>query len=138
MASIRCASPLSPVNAFRASSRLSATKLRARDVTCLITYESQDIFTTTVTMPDNIGSIVDNVFFLRPVEMHGRLYRHLSLLKMREGEYDHTIRELRITDVGVDVADLSSPTVAVASEDVKLPMPAVSPTEPHDDDNSRR
>ena len=44
------------------------------------------------------------------MELESQLYRLISILKMRESDYDPAIREFRITDQGIDVA----PTFASA------------------------
>ena len=40
---------------------------------------------------------------LRYVELRSRLYRLISLFKVREGAFDPTIREFTITDAGIVV-----------------------------------
>ncbi len=119
-----------------------SNELRARDATCIISYESQEILAATVTLPDNIGSIVDNVFFVRPVEVRGRLHRYFSIFKVREGGYDHTIRELQVGGSGVDVADAPA-YMAVPSPESAQPLAsdvasAAPPMEHHDAHDSRR
>jgi circadian clock protein KaiC len=42
---------------------------------------------------------------LRHVELHAQLFRMISILKLRDSDYDSTIREFRITDRGITVAD---------------------------------
>jgi circadian clock protein KaiC len=41
---------------------------------------------------------------LRYVELRSRLYRLISIMKMRESRYDTSIREFSITDEGLEVA----------------------------------
>lgn len=82
-----------------------SNELRACDVTGVFILESQEIFSHTVAVPDNIGSVADNVLFVRPAAVEGQLVKLLSIIKMRESGYDATIRQLLITDAGIDVAD---------------------------------
>ena len=42
---------------------------------------------------------------VRYVELRSRLYRLISLIKVREGAFDPTIREFAITDTGMVVGD---------------------------------
>jgi circadian clock protein KaiC len=81
-------------------------ELRVRDVTSLYTAEIPELFSTNVKLPiSGISHIVENMVFLRFVEMRARLYRMLSVLKVRDSAYDGALREYHITDRGVELAD---------------------------------
>ena len=46
-----------------------------------------------------------DIILLRYVELRSQLYRLISLMKMRESQYDSGIREFSITDEGIQVSD---------------------------------
>lgn len=118
-------------------------ELRARDVTTVMALEIPEFFGPSATNPlDGGAGLVENMLFLRSVELHSHLYRLISILKMREGEYDGAIREFRITDRGIAVEDTfasaeailtgvarSLPTVA---RDTAAPMADAPPEERRD------
>lgn len=80
-------------------------QLQARGVTTLITVELQDLLSPTVTLPfTGVSEIVDNILLLRHVEVRSQIYRTLSVIKMRDSEYDPIIRVMTISGDGVSVA----------------------------------
>lgn len=81
-------------------------ELRVLGVTTLYTSELQDIFTQDVRLPiSGVSSLVENIFYLRFVEMHAKVHRALSVVKVRDSAYDSTLREFRITSRGVELLD---------------------------------
>lgn len=83
------------------------TTLRTMDVTTIWAVELADLFTSDVVMPVLVSKMaiqVENIVFLRHVELYSQLYRLISIMKMRQSGYDPSIREFRITDRGLDVA----------------------------------
>lgn len=79
-------------------------QLRTFDVTALISEELA-LFRPEIDMPNpELANVVESVVLLRYVELRSQLYRLVSIMKMRESRYDTSIRELRITDDGLDVA----------------------------------
>lgn len=80
-------------------------ELRARDVTAIWSSELPDLFGPHVTVPvEGTAELVDNIIFVRYVELRSQLYRLISLLKLRESAYDPVIREFHITSQGINVA----------------------------------
>jgi circadian clock protein KaiC len=80
-------------------------QLRTNDVTALFT-EELGLFQPTLDMPNpELANVVETVIMLRYVELRSQLYRLLSIMKMRESRYDTSIREFRITDQGLEVAE---------------------------------
>jgi len=79
-------------------------ELRARNVTTMVSTELQTMFgpTVQVSIP-GVSAIVENLLFLRYVELRSQLYRLLSIIKMRENEHDASIREFAITNEGIKV-----------------------------------
>jgi circadian clock protein KaiC len=47
---------------------------------------------------------VDNIIFLRYVELRSQLYRLLSIMKVHDSGYDGAIREFKIGTTGIDMA----------------------------------
>jgi circadian clock protein KaiC len=82
------------------------SSLRSLDVTTIWAVELADLFSADIIMPDLVSKMaaqVENIMFLRHVELYSQLYRLISIMKMRQSGYDPSIREFRITDQGLDV-----------------------------------
>jgi circadian clock protein KaiC len=83
-----------------------ANELARRGVTSIFTLETPDLVGPQIEIPiDGVSSLADNLILLRHVELRAQLYRLLSILKIRDRAYDGAIREFRITDRGLIVAD---------------------------------
>ncbi|WP_126628807.1 ATPase domain-containing protein [Dictyobacter alpinus] len=83
------------------------TSLRNMDITTIWSIELADLLSPTLVMPESISKIailVENILFLRYVELYSQLYRLISIIKMRQSGYDPSIREFRITDQGLNIA----------------------------------
>jgi circadian clock protein KaiC len=79
-----------------------ANEWRARSVTVLYTMETKDLFGSGIEMPIyGISSLVENLIALRYVEYHSRSRRLLSVLKVRDNDFDANLREFTITDHGI-------------------------------------
>jgi circadian clock protein KaiC len=80
-------------------------ELRAMNVTTLLSQEI-DMFTPEIGKPTTVlSALFENVLLLRYVELKSHVYRLLSILKVRESDYDSSIREFRITGRGIVLAD---------------------------------
>lgn len=96
------------VNAF-------TNELQARGVTTLITVELQDLLSEQVRLPfTGVSEIVDNILLLRHVEVRSQIYRTLSVIKMRDSEYDPVIRVMTISGDGVTIG---TPFATITRED---------------------
>jgi circadian clock protein KaiC len=81
-------------------------ELRNRGVTTLMIHELPLFFGPTAPVPENgSAELADNILFLRPVELRGGLRRALSVLKLAEGGFAPQLRELRLTEHGMEVAE---------------------------------
>jgi circadian clock protein KaiC len=81
-----------------------SNELRGLRVTALHTLEMPELVGAEVRVPVNgISSLAEGMVLLRYVELRSRLYRLISLFKVREGTFDPTIREFTITDAGIVV-----------------------------------
>jgi circadian clock protein KaiC len=80
-------------------------ELSARGVTTIFSVETRELFGPEVEPPFTaVSESVDNIIFLRHVELRSHLYRLISILETRESSHDSAIREFTITDHGIDVA----------------------------------
>lgn len=81
-------------------------ELRTMGVTTVSTVELHSFFGPAADTPiEGVSAIVENILFLRTVELHSRLRRIISVLKTRRTGHEGDIRELRISDKGLDVGD---------------------------------
>ena len=90
----------------RASSFLNAlvVELRALGVTTVMTKEVSKLVGPELDFSDTpITVAIENLIFLRFVELRGRLHRILSVLKMRDSLYDGDVREFTISQSGFKV-----------------------------------
>jgi len=96
-------------------------ELRGRGVTSVITAELRGWVGPAIEAPlSGLTPLVDNVLFLRHVELRSQLHRLLSVLKHRESDYDASIREFTITDTGITVAATFESAEAVLSGVARL------------------
>lgn len=78
-------------------------ELRSYDVTTIIS-EELGLFSTAIDIPSpDLANVAESVILLRYIEYKSEVRRLLSILKMRESEYDSSIREFRLTPRGVVV-----------------------------------
>ncbi|HEX2922447.1 MAG TPA: ATPase domain-containing protein, partial [Chloroflexota bacterium] len=100
----------------RAKSLVTAlmTALRARGVTTIATH---DLPRATGLAADEsyerLGAAMDNVVTLQYVELRSELHRLISILKVRESDFDPSIREFTISEGGLRVADTFGSAEAV-------------------------
>jgi circadian clock protein KaiC len=90
-----------------------ANELRILNVTTLYTAETRVLIGPEVRTPvDGVSVIAENVILMRYVELRSRIYRLLSILKLRDSAFDPALREFQIARFGIDLAD--SPDTAEA------------------------
>ena len=81
-----------------------SNELRARGVTTLYTLEQQELSGPEVRMPlHGVASLSEVMILLRFAELRSRLYRLISLLKVREGTFDPTLRKFTMGTAGIAV-----------------------------------
>jgi circadian clock protein KaiC len=96
---------LEPERIVRFWSALS-TELRALGVTTLHTQELPELMGLELRPPiGGISSLSETLVLLRYVEIQSRLFRLISLFKVREGSFDPTIRKFAITDSGIVIGE---------------------------------
>lgn len=81
-------------------------ELRALGVTVLHTLEMPELAGPEIHVPvSGMPSLAEVMVLLRYVELRSRLFRLISLFKVREGAFDPTIRAFTITDAGIVVGE---------------------------------
>jgi circadian clock protein KaiC len=91
-------------------------ELRALDGTTLHTQEMPEIMGLELRVPvGGISSLAEVMVLMRYVELRSRLFRLVSMFKVREGAFDPTIREFTITDRGIVVGEPFNGIEAVLS-----------------------
>jgi circadian clock protein KaiC len=80
------------------------SELRSRGVTVLMTLETRDVLTSVVSMPWGVSSLVDNLFFLRFVHDEGQVERLMTIIKMRDTDYEAGLHRMRISGQGMHIA----------------------------------
>lgn len=96
-------------------------QLRTLDVTGLIT-EELPLFRPGIDMPNpELANVVETVILMRYVELKSQLYRLVSVMKMRESQYDTSIREFRINNTGLEVAASFESAEAILSGLARTP-----------------
>jgi circadian clock protein KaiC len=83
-----------------------AQELRLRGVTTFLTVESGSLLGPEIHGPlDGVSALVENIVLLRYVEIRSSVRRMIGVLKLRESDYDPSLRELRITDQGIRLGE---------------------------------
>jgi circadian clock protein KaiC len=83
-----------------------AQELRLRGVTTFLTIESGSLFGPELHEPlEGVSALVENIVLLRYVEIRSSVRRLLGVIKLRESDYDPSLRELRITDQGIRLGE---------------------------------
>ncbi|MFC1849758.1 ATPase domain-containing protein [candidate division CSSED10-310 bacterium] len=77
--------------------------LRNQGVTSLMTYDAEQMFGSFTLAHNKVPGLIDNLIFLRYVEMEGEITRALSVLKMRGCQHDKGIHEIVTTARGLAI-----------------------------------
>ena len=81
-----------------------AAQLHSLQVTSLIVHEIQEVIGSELDFSATpLANLAENLILLRWVEYRSEMYRILSILKMRDSAYDASIRQVVITDRGIQV-----------------------------------
>ncbi|SEP78414.1 circadian clock protein KaiC [Pseudomonas lutea] len=80
-------------------------QLRSMGVTVYGTWEMKDLFGSDIHAPaPELSGITDNLFMMRYAELNAELKRVISILKVRDSHFDPSLREIVISDSGIDLA----------------------------------
>jgi circadian clock protein KaiC len=65
----------------------------------------KDLFGSDIHAPaPELSGITDNLFMMRYAELNAELKRVISILKVRDSHFDPSLREIVISDSGIDLA----------------------------------
>ncbi|HEY0709257.1 MAG TPA: ATPase domain-containing protein, partial [Polyangia bacterium] len=79
-------------------------QMRALGATTIYTAESHSIITQQVEAPPTgVSTMLENLISLRYAEIESRVRRMISILKVRDSDYDPAVREMVITDHGIEI-----------------------------------
>ncbi len=83
--------------------------LEGYGVTTVYVLESPNVVGNSIDVPMiGISALTQNAIALRHIEQDFRLTRALTILKVRDGDYEPTTRELRIGSTGIVIGDVLS------------------------------
>lgn len=81
-------------------------ELRGLGVTTFASLEVADLIGPIARAPvSELSTITENLMLLRYVELHSKLYRLISILKVRDNEFDPVLREFIFGKHGLEVGD---------------------------------
>ena len=99
-------------------------ELRSLEVTSAISMAASFSGPEFGMAPQDLPASMDNLILVRYVELRARLHRLISILKVRESDYDPDLREFRITARGLEVASTSESAEAILGErSGRIPAP---------------
>jgi circadian clock protein KaiC len=107
-----------------------ANELRVLGVTTLYTLEVPDILGPAIRVPiDDISSIAENMILLRFIELRSRLHRLISILKVRNSNFDASLHEFTISGLGIAIQDTPESAEAIMANFAQRIMttPAAQP-----------
>jgi circadian clock protein KaiC len=85
-----------------------AQRLRSRGVTTVYAAEVQDIFAPQISSPTKgLSPLLESLVVMRFSELDARMRRVLSIMKLRDSEFDSRLYEFLITRKGVIIRDES-------------------------------
>jgi circadian clock protein KaiC len=93
-----------------------ANELRVSNVTTFYTAETRNLIGAGIESPTiGLSTIAENLMLLRYVEIRSQLRRLISIVKMRDSDFDSSLREFRITSAGIELAHTFDSAEAILS-----------------------
>jgi circadian clock protein KaiC len=93
-----------------------ANELRVLNVTTVYTAETRNLIGGVIEGPAiGLSTIAENLMLLRYVEIRSQLRRLISVVKMRDSDFDSSLREFRITATGIELAHTFESAEAILS-----------------------
>ena len=93
-----------------------ANELRVLDVTTFYTAETPNLIGGVIEGPAiGLSTLAENLILLRYVEIRSQLRRLISVVKMRDSDFDSSLREFRITAAGIELANTFDSAEAILS-----------------------
>ncbi|ADO71279.1 ATPase domain-containing protein [Stigmatella aurantiaca] len=105
-------------------------QLRMMDVTALYSEETPLLSSGVDSPHPEEAAYVENIILLRYVELRSQLYRLISIMKMRESQYDSGIREFSISEKGISVAGTFTSAESILTGHARLTSNAPSSSDP--------
>lgn len=91
-----------------------ANELRVLGVTTFYSVEVADILGPVARAPlDDLSSLAENLIALRYVELRSQLHRMISVIKVRDSDFDPALFEFEISDQGLAIRDTSESAEAI-------------------------
>ena len=93
-----------------------AQELECLGVTTIYSTETRELFAQRIEVPiHGLSAATHNIILLRHIEHRASMLRVMVILKVRDDDYDGRMRELRITDHGIQLLDTFAAESRVAS-----------------------
>lgn len=87
-------------------------ELRVLGVTTIYSLELPDMLAAHTCAPiDDASNIAENMILMRYVERHAELHRLISVLKLRDSDFDNSIREFSITRSGLSINETNATAI---------------------------
>jgi circadian clock protein KaiC len=98
-----------------------ANELRVLNVTTVYTAETRNLIGGVIEGPTiGLSTVAENLILLRYVEIRSQLRRLISVVKVRDSDFDSSLREFRITSAGIELAHTFESAEAILSGFPKL------------------
>jgi circadian clock protein KaiC len=93
-----------------------ANEFRVLNVTTFYTAETRNLIGPVIEGSTiGLSTIAENLILLRYVELRSQLRRLISIVKMRDSEFDSSLREFQITSAGYEIARTFDSAEAILS-----------------------
>ncbi len=93
-----------------------ANELRVLNVTTVYTAETRHLIGGVIEGPTiGLSTIAENLILLRYVEIRSQLRRLISVVKVRDSDFNSSLREFRITSTGIELAQTFASAEAILS-----------------------
>ncbi len=103
-------------------------ELRVQGVTTFCTLEVPDIIGPHIRTPiGDLSSLAENLVLLRYIELRSRLYRLISILKVRDGSFNPLLHEFTLTGHGLAIEPTNKSAEAVMAGFARLPEGPFAP-----------
>ncbi len=112
-----------------------ANELRVQGVTTVYTLEVADIIGPNIRAPlGDLSSLAENLVLLRYIELRSRLYRLISILKVRDSGFNPILHEFVLTGNGLSIEPSGASAEAIMAgfsrDSAGPPSDAAQPTAP--------
>ena len=89
-------------------------ELRVQGVTTIYSFEVPDIMGPHIRAPiGDLSSLAENLVLMRYIEQRSRLHRLISILKVRDSDFDPSMHQFILTDQGLVIEETSKSAEAI-------------------------